>query len=85
MSSLINFYQKIDINFTQGDGCYIWDDAGNKYLDMTSGVGVNNLGHKNDEINREINQQIEHYIHLSNLFTHQWSKKLSDKLVEISN
>lgn len=85
MSSLINFYKKIDINFTQGEGCYIWDDAGNKYLDMTSGVGVNNLGHKNNEINQEINQQIEHYIHLSNLFTDHWSKKLSDKLVEISN
>lgn len=40
MSSLIHFYKSIDINFTQGDGCYIWDDVGYKYLDMMAGVGV---------------------------------------------
>lgn len=84
MSSLINFYNKIEINFIKGEGCYIWDDAGHKYLDMTAGVGVNNLGYKNREINIEIIQQIENYIHLSNLFTNQWSNKLSDKLIEIS-
>lgn len=84
MNSLINFYNKIEINFIKGEGCYIWDDVGHKYLDMTAGVGVNNLGYKNREINIEIIQQIKNYIHLSNLFTNQWSNKLSDKLIEIS-
>ena len=43
MSSLIQFYKSIDINFTQGEGCYIWDDTGHKYLDMTAGVGAKTL------------------------------------------
>lgn len=84
MSSLINFYQKLEVDFIRGEGCYLWDESNTRYLDMTSGIGVNNLGFSHVELNGEIHAQIQNYIHLSNLFKNSWSEKLSDKLVEIT-
>lgn len=84
MSSLIHFYQKLDADFIRGEGCYLWDKTENRYLDMTSGIGVNNLGFSHAELNIEIQAQIQNYIHLSNLFKNTWSEKLSDQLVKIT-
>lgn len=84
MSSLIPFYQKLDVDFIRGEGCYLWDEAGIRYLDLTSGIGVNNLGFSHIELNNEIRAQIKNYIHLSNLFKNSWSEKLSDQLVKIT-
>lgn len=85
MSSLIHFYQKLDVDFIRGEGCYLWDTSGIRYLDMISGVGVNNLGFSHAELNVEIQEQIQNYIHLSNLFKNSWSEKLSDQLIEITH
>ena len=44
---IIQNYQRYPIEIIRGDGSFIWDSKGKKYLDFISGIAVNNLGHNN--------------------------------------
>lgn len=63
---LINSYNFIDITFEKGEGSYLIDDKNNRYLDFTSGIGVNILGHANKDIIRAISEQANKLLHISN-------------------
>ncbi|WP_066873626.1 aspartate aminotransferase family protein [Clostridium mediterraneense] len=63
---LINSYNFIDITFQKGEGSYLIDDKNNRYLDFTSGIGVNILGHANKDIIRAISEQANKLLHISN-------------------
>ena len=65
---LIENYQRFPIQMVKGDGSYVWDSKGNKYLDFISGIAVNNLGHNNKKINNAITKQLKKILHVSNLF-----------------
>ena len=51
---IIQNYQRYPIEIIRGDGSFIWDSKGKKYLDFISGIAVNNLGHNNSKINKAI-------------------------------
>lgn len=53
---------------TRGEGCYVWDDAGTRYLDFTSGLGVLALGHADPELHQALSTQFATLGHVSNLF-----------------
>lgn len=66
----------------RGEGVYIYDVAGKKYLDFGSGIAVNALGYGNKEISEIARKQMEKLIHVSNLFTTRPAVEFSKKLIE---
>lgn len=71
--SVMNTYARFPIVLDHGDGCYVWDDAGKKYLDFAAGIAVNALGHANPKLVAAISEQAGKLIHVSNYY---WTKPL---------
>lgn len=84
MSHLMNTYGRQPITFTKGQGVWLWDEAGNKYLDALAGVAVNGLGHAHPKLVKAISEQAAKLIHVSNIYHIAEQEKLADKLAEIS-
>lgn len=61
-------YAAPTVRFVRGDGCRLWDDAGNSYLDFLAGIAVVGLGHANPEIADAISEQARTLVHVSNLY-----------------
>jgi acetylornithine/N-succinyldiaminopimelate aminotransferase len=81
---LLPTYERNPILFTKGDGVYLEDEHGNKYLDLLSGIGVNALGYGHPAIERAIAEQSKKLIHTSNLFYHSGQAELALRLTEMS-
>ena len=58
----VPFFNKIPISIERGDGVYVWDEDGKKYLDFTSGWGVTCIGHANPVITKAIQEQSQKII-----------------------
>ena len=67
-TSIMNTYAYLPINLTRGDGCYLFDDCNNKYIDFTSGIGVNSLGYNSKKWIEAISNQASTLQHISNIF-----------------
>ncbi|MFN8220520.1 MAG: aminotransferase class III-fold pyridoxal phosphate-dependent enzyme [Fimbriimonadales bacterium] len=52
-------YSKRKLNIVRGDGCYVWDDQGNRYLDCLAGIGAASLGHRHPRLVRAIQEQAD--------------------------
>lgn len=61
-------YKRIPVVFEKGEGCYLWDSEGKKYLDLVAGLAVNALGHAHPKVVKAINKQAKKLIHTSNLY-----------------
>lgn len=81
---LLPTYERNRVLFREGRGCYLYDDAGNRYLDFLSGIGVNALGYNHPAIRKVLREQSAKLIHISNLFYHDYQAKLARKLTKIS-
>jgi acetylornithine/N-succinyldiaminopimelate aminotransferase len=81
---LLQNYSRYPLVLTRGRGCYVYDDKGERYLDLISGIGVNALGHAHPRIVQTIRQQAARLIHTSNLYYHEYQGKLAQKLSEAS-
>lgn len=68
--------------FQKGEGCYLYDIENRQYLDFTSGIAVNSLGHCDPEMAKLLYQQGSTLIHASNLYHNPWTGALSKLLVE---
>ncbi len=77
-------YGKADINFVKGEGSYLYDDQGNKYLDFVAGIAVNALGHQNQAIKDAVVEQMNHFNHISNLYPNCPQIDLGKALLEIT-
>jgi acetylornithine aminotransferase len=80
----MNTYSRLPISFTRGEGVWVWDDAGRRYLDGLAGIAVNTLGHAHPKLVRVIAEQAARLIHVSNLYGIAEQEKLADKLAAIS-
>lgn len=78
---IANTYNRINIDVDYGEGCYLVDTKGDKYLDMYSGISVNLAGHSEKSIINAIIEQSNKYIHLSNNFVSKSSVELAKMLV----
>lgn len=76
-------YSRFDITLERGEGSYVWDSTGKRYLDMGAGIAVCALGHAHPEIAETIAEQSRRLIHVSNLYYNEWQGKLAQKLVEL--
>ena len=80
----MNTYMRQPVTFVKGDGVWLWDDKGEKYLDALAGVAVNGLGHAHPKLVRAISEQASKLIHVSNIYHIAEQAALADKLCEIS-
>jgi acetylornithine/N-succinyldiaminopimelate aminotransferase len=81
---LLPTYDRQPILFERGQGVYLWDSRGKRYLDFLSGIGVNALGHNHPAVQKVIRRHAGRLIHVSNLFFHEYQAKLAEKLTKIS-
>ncbi len=79
---LIQNYGVRDLVIVRGQGSWVWDDKGTRYLDCVSGVAVNAFGHCFPPIVSAIQQQLELYLHASNLYLMQPQMKLAEVLCQ---
>ncbi len=68
----------------RGEGCYMYDTAGNRYLDFMSGIGVNALGMAHPRIVQAMHEQVDQLVHCSNLYAHAHQGPLAERLAEAS-
>src|ERR1041384_110811 len=81
---LLQNYARYPLVLARGKGCYVYDLAGNRYLDFLAGIGVNALGHAHPRILKVIREQAGLLIHCCNLYYHQYQGPLAKRLVEMS-
>src|SRR5277367_6689747 len=81
---LLPTYERNPLLFVRGEGVYLEDEHGEKYLDLLSGIGVNALGYAHPAIERAIAEQSKRLIHISNLFFHPGQAELALRLTEMS-
>ena len=81
---LMNTYARQPVAFTHGDGPWLYDTDGRRYLDCLAGIAVNTLGHNHPKLVAALREQVARIIHSSNLFEVPLQTELGAKLVELS-
>ena len=82
--ALLKNYGRYDIEFSEGNGAYLYDKNGKQYLDFLSGIAVTSFGHNHPEISAAVVKQLNKFWHTSNLFKSVLQETLADKLAKIS-
>jgi acetylornithine aminotransferase len=80
----MNTYSRLPITFVRGEGAWLWDESGKRYLDALAGIAVNTLGHAHPKLVKAICDQAGNLIHTSNLYRISNQELLADKLAAIS-
>jgi len=81
---LMNTYARQPVAFVRGEGAYLWDESGKRYLDAVAGVAVNGLGHAHPKLVKAIADQAALLIHSSNLYRIPRQEELADRLCALS-
>ncbi|MDP2030625.1 MAG: acetylornithine transaminase [Thiobacillus sp.] len=81
---LMNTYARQPVAFVRGEGAYLWDESGKRYLDAVAGVAVNGLGHAHPKLVKAIADQAAMLIHSSNLYRIPRQEELADRLCALS-
>ena len=81
---LANTYTRFPIVVTKGEGCWLWDMDGRRYLDFLSGIAVCNLGHAPRSVAEALTNQANRLFHVSNLFHTEVQIRAAQLLVEYS-
>src|ERR1700683_2543341 len=81
---LLQNYARHPLILHKGDGPYMWDVHGKRYLDFIAGIGVNALGQNHPRIVRVIQEQAARLIHTSNLFYNEYQGPLAKRIADVS-
>lgn len=81
---LYDTFARIGLHFMKGSGAWLISDKGDRYLDFTSGIAVNTLGHAHPHLTKVLKNQADRLWHLSNLFENPLQTKLAERLVAVS-
>lgn len=84
MDFLFPNYGERTLEFVRGEGTYLYDEAGVKYLDLTAGIGVCQLGHAPAAVKAALVEQLDQLWHTSNLYRIEPQERLAAKLVELT-
>ena len=85
MSYVLGTYARsIKENFVKGEGCYLYTDKNEKYLDFVQGIAVNAFGHNNEYLVKTMKSQADKPWHVSNLFLIQEQEKFAKRLCEFT-
>jgi acetylornithine aminotransferase len=83
-SNIMPTYNRKPVSFVKGEGVYLYDNKGNKYLDALCGLAVTSLGHSNPKISETIKKQSQELIHTSNAFHIDSQEKLAKRLCQLT-
>jgi acetylornithine/N-succinyldiaminopimelate aminotransferase len=81
---LLSTYERNPLLFVDGEGMYLIDEKGDRYLDLLSGIGVNALGYGHPAVTETIARQTRKLVHTSNLYFHQGQAELAMRLTEMT-
>ena len=84
MSALMQTYARLPVTFSHGEGVYLYDTQGNRYLDGISGIGVNGLGHAHPAVTAAIREQADKLVHTSNLYRVEVQEQLAAELTRVA-
>jgi len=84
MSHLINTYTRLSVAFSKGEGVWLWDENGRRYLDAIAGIAVNGLGHGHPQLVQAICAQAQTLIHTSNIYRIPRQEELAARLARLS-
>jgi acetylornithine aminotransferase len=82
--SLMGVYGRPKAVLTRGQGCYVWDADGNRYLDLLAGIAVNALGHGHPAVVDALCRQAASLIHVSNFFATPAQIELAERLLTVA-
>lgn len=77
-------YKRLPVSFQRGEGAWLWDTDGNRYLDALSGIAVCGLGHAHPAVKEALCDQAGQLIHTSNLYGISLQERLGDMLTRLS-
>tara|TARA_R110002073_G_scaffold4201_11_gene27825 strand:+ start:5585 stop:6748 length:1164 start_codon:yes stop_codon:yes gene_type:complete len=83
-NAVMNTYGRLDVAFERGEGAWLIDDSGNRYLDALAGIGVISVGHANPAVAKTISEQAGQLLHTSNLYQIPAQIELADRLTALS-
>ncbi len=81
---LIPFYRRQKVVFVRGEGCWLYDAEGKKYLDLVAGIATVSIGHSHPLFIERVREQLQRLVHVSNLFYTIPQIELAEKLKEIT-
>lgn len=84
-TGLVHTYNRFPVVLERGEGMYVYDDAGKKYLDFAAGIAVSALGYGHEEFNDALKAQIDNLIHSSNLYYNTTCGKAAQALKRVTD
>lgn len=84
MSHLMNTYARLPVAFTHGEGAWLFDETGKRYLDALAGIAVSSLGHNHPRLVKAIASQAACVLHTSNLYRVPLQEELAERLTALS-
>ena len=82
--NLVHTYNRFPITFERGEGVYLYDTDGKKYLDFAAGIAVSGLGYAHEELNSALKEQVDKLLHTSNLYYNTTCGRAADALRRVS-
>lgn len=83
-AAVMNTYKRQSIAFVRGEGAWLFDAHGEKYLDALSGISVCSIGHTNPTVTQALREQAGALVHTSNLYRIPLQERLAEKLCDVS-
>jgi acetylornithine/N-succinyldiaminopimelate aminotransferase len=80
--NVVPSYSRFDLVLERGEGSYVWDVNGKRYLDLAGGIAVCSLGHAHPEITKALTEQSKKLIHVSNLYYTEPQGRLARRIVD---
>ena len=84
VSNLMNTYSQLPVTFVKGEGVWLWDDQGKRYLDALAGIAVCGLGHCHPRLTKTLCEQAGTLIHTSNLYHIEKQEKLATQITGLA-
>lgn len=84
MPHVMPVYGRLPFALSHGQGCWVWDTTGKRYLDALAGIAVNTLGHAHPDFVAALTEQIGRMIHCGNYYQVPLQEQLAQRLVELS-
>ena len=84
MSHVMHTYKRLPVTFERGEGCWLWDKQGRRYLDALAGIAVCGVGHSHPRLVKAISEQAARLVHTSNLYEIERQEQLGERLAALS-
>jgi acetylornithine aminotransferase/acetylornithine/N-succinyldiaminopimelate aminotransferase len=81
--NVVPSYARFDLVLERGDGSYVWDVDGKRYLDLAAGIAVCSLGHAHPQMTKALTDQSQKLIHVSNLYYNDLQGRLAKRIVDL--